>query len=54
LLKIYFFLSFLGLEYGEGCSITVGEMDFLFLFPLLGVEDFFEEYLSLSSGYRSI
>jgi hypothetical protein len=54
LLKSIFFLSFLGLENGEDCSTAIGEMDLLFIFPLMGVEDFLEEDPFLSSGYKSL
>jgi hypothetical protein len=54
LLKSSFFLSFLDLEDGDDSSTVTGEMALLFLFPLLGVEDFLEEDPFLSSSCKLV
>ena len=53
-LKSRFLLAYLVLEEEGGCSIVVGEIALLFLFPLLGVLDFFEGDFPFSSGCRPV
>ena len=53
-LKSKFFLTFLTLEEEGGCPSVVQDISLLFLFPLLGVLDFFEGDFSFSSGYRLV
>ena len=51
-LKSRFLLTFLDLEEEGGCSVVVGDIALLFLFPLLGVLDFLEGYFPFYSGCR--
>ena len=53
-LKSRFLLTYLVLAEEGGCSAVFGEIALLFLFPLLGVLDFFEGDFHFSSGWRPV